>query len=270
MGITRVAPDLFAMSTMYSDLTKLACTPGTGITWSVDLRHADDVSQPRVRKLVEGPDDKSLLNGMAALNKRTALMVDQALGGIWAVDIVKGGATLVISDEAMQDPSDTSNGVNNPSRGTLCSVPIDMSTGKKTVKVLPDVALYLCDSREETWCRWCSNTIPIKNHSGTEKLTGWRSTMLLFTALDFRQLARRSPAASSIHPSRNMATTDRHCCTTLLRRMNFEILACEQELVDFKLLNLRLVMEQRRFLPVHQSVYVCRPNKPVVSAVSPQ
>lgn len=90
MGITEVAPDLFAMSTMYCDLSSLSCTPGSGITWSVDFGHAKDTSQPRVRKLVQGPDERSLLNGMAALNPQTVLMVDQALGAIWAVNMVKG------------------------------------------------------------------------------------------------------------------------------------------------------------------------------------
>lgn len=141
MGITEVVPDLFAMSTMYCDLSKLACTPGTGITWSVDLRGTANVHDAHVMKLVEGPSKKSLLNGMAGLNKRKVLMVDQALGGIWAVDMVKGGATMVIQDEAMQDPQDQGNGVNgirvrkntlyfnNPSRGTFCRVPINMETG---------------------------------------------------------------------------------------------------------------------------------------------
>jgi hypothetical protein len=60
MGITEVFPDLYAMNTMYCDLSKLSCTAGTGITWSVDLRH----HHAQVRKLVEGPTNKTILNGM--------------------------------------------------------------------------------------------------------------------------------------------------------------------------------------------------------------
>lgn len=144
MGITEIVPDLFAMSTMYCDLSKLSCTPGTGITWSVDLRHTADVSQAQVTKLVEGPRKESLLNGMAALNPRTVLMVDQALGAIWAVDMLHGGAKLAIQIKAMEDPKSSGNGVNgirvrngtlyfnNPSLNTFCSVPIDMESGIKT------------------------------------------------------------------------------------------------------------------------------------------
>lgn len=158
MGITKVTPDLFAMSTMYCDLSTLSCTAGSGTTWAVDFRHAKDGTAARVRKLVEGPDGKSLLNGMAGLNERMTLMVDQALGGIWAVDVVDGGATLVIQDKAMEDPKQQGNGVNgirvrkgtlyfnNPSRGTFGSVPIDMRSGRKTghVRVLA-TALELDD-----------------------------------------------------------------------------------------------------------------------------
>jgi hypothetical protein len=68
-------------------------------------------------------------------------MVDQALGGIWSVDILHGGASLVIKDKSMYGPDGSGvNGIrvregvlyfNNPSRGTFCSVPIDMETGEK-------------------------------------------------------------------------------------------------------------------------------------------
>ena len=74
------------------------------------------------------------MNGVAALNHQTVLMVDQNLGGIWGVDVINGGA----------DPNSTANGVNgirvrgetlyfnNPSIGTFGRIPIDPSSGRKT------------------------------------------------------------------------------------------------------------------------------------------
>ena len=73
-------------------------------------------------------------------------MVDQALGGIWGVDVFHGGAELLFTDESMMDPNSTGNGVNgirvrgdilyfnNPSIGTFSRIPIDPSSGRKTGK----------------------------------------------------------------------------------------------------------------------------------------
>lgn len=70
-------------------------------------------------------------------------MVDQALGGIWGVDVVHGAAELLFTDESMMDPNSTANGVNgirvrggtlyfnNPSIGTFSRIPIDPSSGRK-------------------------------------------------------------------------------------------------------------------------------------------
>ncbi len=70
-------------------------------------------------------------------------MVDQALGGIWGVDVFRGGAELLFTDESMMDPNSTGNGVNgirvrgdtlyfnNPSIGTFSRVTIDPLNGRK-------------------------------------------------------------------------------------------------------------------------------------------
>ncbi|KAJ4299319.1 hypothetical protein N0V90_004563 [Kalmusia sp. IMI 367209] len=141
MGITEVLPDLFAMNTMYCNLTTLSVgIYGTGITWSVDLCK----KSPIIRKLAQGPSPTSVLNGMAALNEKTILIVDQALGGVWAIDLYSGSINLVIQDDSMADPSNQANGVNgirvrlgvlyynNPALGTFARIPIDPRTGKKT------------------------------------------------------------------------------------------------------------------------------------------
>ncbi|KAJ4350419.1 uncharacterized protein N0V89_009040 [Didymosphaeria variabile] len=131
MGITQVAPDFFAMNTMYCDLTIL----------SVNLR--EDV--PIIKKIAEGPSSTSVLNGMAALNSETVLIVDQALGGIWAISLSnRSPSALIIKDESMLDPNNTANGVNgirvrpgilyfnNPALGTFARMPIDPESGVKT------------------------------------------------------------------------------------------------------------------------------------------
>jgi len=70
-------------------------------------------------------------------------MVDQALGGIWAVSIIHGGAELLFTDESMIDPKSSDQGVNgirvvgdtlyfnNPSIGTFSRITIDPSSGCK-------------------------------------------------------------------------------------------------------------------------------------------
>ncbi len=74
-------------------------------------------------------------------------MVDQALGGIWGVDVIHGGAKLLFTDPSMVDPTNMNNGVNgirvvgstlyfnNPSVGTFARVPIDPACGHKTGNV---------------------------------------------------------------------------------------------------------------------------------------
>lgn len=81
---------------------------------------------------------------MAALNDRTVLLVDQALGGIWAVDIETGTSNLTFQDASMVDPEGHANGVNgirvrpgvlyfnNPALRMLARIPIDPWTGVKT------------------------------------------------------------------------------------------------------------------------------------------
>ena len=114
------------------------------MTWQVDLRGVRVPSEAKVRQLAKGPDPTSLLNGVAALNDRIVLMVDQALGGIWGVDLLHGGAKLLFTDISMTDPTSQGNGVNgirvrgstlyfnNPSMGTFCRMAIDPSSGHKT------------------------------------------------------------------------------------------------------------------------------------------
>lgn len=131
---------------MLTDVQK--CAAGTGITWSVDFRESwgSHPRSPLVRKLAEGPSPNSVLNGMAALDHETVLIVDQALGGIWAINVIQGGAKLVIQDESMVDPQGQANGVNgirvrpgvlyfnNPSMGTFGRIRIDPETGEKIGK----------------------------------------------------------------------------------------------------------------------------------------
>lgn len=163
MSITEAndSSDVFLINTMECDIYKLAvrnhsdlsetirtnialkkCTAGTGITWRIDLSQIPTIP----KQLAKGPDPESLLNGVAALNERTVLMVDQALGGIWAIDLLEGNPRLVIQTSAMNDTSGQRNGVNgirvgrngsilyfnNPSQGTLASIPIDATTGATT------------------------------------------------------------------------------------------------------------------------------------------
>lgn len=97
----------------------------------------------QVAQIAKGPDPKSLLNGAAALNDHIVLMVDQALGGIWAVDIFRGNPKLVITDPTMNDTASQMNGVNgirvreetlyynNPSQGILAQISIDPKTGER-------------------------------------------------------------------------------------------------------------------------------------------
>ena len=71
-------------------------------------------------------------------------MVDQALGGIWAIDLSEGNPRLVMQIPAMNDTSGQGNGVNgirvrgstlyfnNPSQGTLAQISIDPLTGART------------------------------------------------------------------------------------------------------------------------------------------
>ena len=84
---------------------------------------------------------------MAALNHRLVLMVDQALGGIWGVDVIHGGAKLLFTDPSMMDPTGMNGGVNgvrvfgdtlyfnNPSIGTFAKVPINPACGSKVGNV---------------------------------------------------------------------------------------------------------------------------------------
>ncbi|KIW29853.1 uncharacterized protein PV07_05639 [Cladophialophora immunda] len=156
MSITDVQPDLFLANTMYCDMSLLECTPGTGITWLVDLRSGP----PCITQLAKGPNNASLLNGVAALNDRIVLMVDQALGGIWGVDVVHGGAKLLFTDPKMTDPTATGNGVNgirvvgstlyynNPSIGTFGRVALDPSTGAKVGPVTVISTGLDCDDFE--------------------------------------------------------------------------------------------------------------------------
>lgn len=70
-------------------------------------------------------------------------MVDQALGGIWGVDVLRGGAQLLFTDESMMDPTSSGGGVNgirvvgdtlyfnNPSIGTFSRIAINPSSGCK-------------------------------------------------------------------------------------------------------------------------------------------
>ena len=125
-------------------IPSLQCTPGTGITRLVDLR---DPGPPCIKELARGPDPASLLNGVAALNDRMVLIVDQALGGIWGVDVRRGGAELLFTDEDMMDPNSSGQGVNglrvvddnlyfnNPSIGTFSCVTIDPASGRKVGNV---------------------------------------------------------------------------------------------------------------------------------------
>jgi hypothetical protein len=87
-------------------------------------------------------------------------MVDQALGGIWAVDIVHGGAQLLFTDPKMTDPNSKGSGVNgirvvgntlyynNPSIGTFGRVTIDPSTGAKVGPVTVISTGLACDDFE--------------------------------------------------------------------------------------------------------------------------
>ncbi|KAH0836132.1 hypothetical protein AYO21_04859 [Fonsecaea monophora] len=157
MSITDIQPDLFLANTMFCDMTILECTPGTGITWLVDLRNP---GPPCITKLASGPNPASLLNGVAALNNRIVLMVDQALGGIWGVDVVHGGAQLLFTDPKMTDPNGAGGGVNgirvvgstlyynNPSIGTFGRVAIDPSTGRKVGPVTVISTGLDCDDFE--------------------------------------------------------------------------------------------------------------------------
>lgn len=147
----------------YVDAAK--CTAGTGITWRVDLSHKHSpryaswgpgwkggsgwnggwrpgAKGARIEQLAKGPDPRSVLNGAAALNDHIVFMVDQALGGIWAVDVYRGNPKLVITDPTMNGTG-APNGVNgirvrgntlyynNPSKGILARIPIDPATGEK-------------------------------------------------------------------------------------------------------------------------------------------
>ncbi|KIX93435.1 uncharacterized protein Z520_10854 [Fonsecaea multimorphosa CBS 102226] len=157
MSITDVQPDLFLANTMYCDLLILECTPGTGITWLVDLRNP---GPPCITELARGPSNASLLNGVAALNDAIVLMVDQNLGGIWGVDVVLGGAKLLFTDPKMMDPNSTGNGVNgirvvgntlyynNPSIGTFGRVTLDPITGAKLGPVTVISTGLECDDFE--------------------------------------------------------------------------------------------------------------------------
>ncbi|OAP59705.1 hypothetical protein AYL99_07003 [Fonsecaea erecta] len=157
MSITDIQPDLFLANTMYCDMSLLACTPGTGITWLVDLRNA---GSPCITQLATGPNNASLLNGVATLNDRVVLMVDQNLGGIWGVDVVHGGAQLLFTDPKMMDPNSTGSGVNgirvvgstlyynNPSIGTFGRVQVDPSTGHKVGPVTVISTGLDCDDFE--------------------------------------------------------------------------------------------------------------------------
>lgn len=116
-------------------------TSGSKPTWNPGPKVA------KVERLAEGPDPKSLLNGAAALNEQIMLMVDQNLGGIWAVDIFRGNPKLILTDPTMsptfngsEPQGDGVNGIrvrngtlyyNNPSQGILARIPIDFRTGEK-------------------------------------------------------------------------------------------------------------------------------------------
>ncbi|KAF2095828.1 hypothetical protein NA57DRAFT_78606 [Rhizodiscina lignyota] len=130
--------DLFLINTMECDIFKLACINGTGITWLVDLRGRGPA---KIKKLVTGPNAQSILNGAAALNHQTVLMVDQNLGGIWSVDITRPDTANLFTNPAMLDPTNSGNGVNgirvrgntlyfnNPSAGTFARIRIDPRNG---------------------------------------------------------------------------------------------------------------------------------------------
>ncbi|KAH8743169.1 hypothetical protein F5883DRAFT_512601 [Diaporthe sp. PMI_573] len=142
MGISEMAPDVFAVIAGNYSISSGMSTPKSYSVWQVDFNRGgrcDKISE------IEGIPEASFLNGMTTLEQRkdSVLISDSTQGVVWRVDAQTGDYEIVLEDETMKPipgvPSSLGiNGIRilgdyvyyvNAFRGLFCRVKIDLSTG---------------------------------------------------------------------------------------------------------------------------------------------
>ncbi|KAF3046121.1 hypothetical protein E8E12_011212 [Didymella heteroderae] len=89
-GITELSDDVFAAA-VGNSTTDNAPVPGSFSVWSIDLtsRHA----AAKVEKVADIPG-VGMINGMAAVDKRTLLLADSWMGNIASLDVKSGKSNI--------------------------------------------------------------------------------------------------------------------------------------------------------------------------------
>jgi hypothetical protein len=99
---------------------------------------------PTVKEIIRDVVDAKALNGLTRLSSSILLAADTSVGGVYALDIVKGTSSLVIKDDAMSGLLGLPAGINgvrvqrqllyftNFSKGIFARIPIDLITGNAT------------------------------------------------------------------------------------------------------------------------------------------
>lgn len=142
LGITELAPDVFAVVAGNFSISQGTSIPKTYSVWQVDFNRGG-----RCDKISEIKDmpEASFLNGMTTLQqqKDSVLISDSAKGVVFRVDTQTGDYEIVLEDETMKPLAGASlvlgiNGIRvlgdylyyiNALKGLFCRVKIDLFTG---------------------------------------------------------------------------------------------------------------------------------------------
>ena len=105
LGITELAPDIFAVVAGNFSLTTFVITPPFAI-WKLDMRSFHGPGTAKIEKVTDIPEAK-LLNGATTLDavEGTVLVADSLLGAVFSVNIYTGAYKIVQDDATMKGPA---------------------------------------------------------------------------------------------------------------------------------------------------------------------
>lgn len=108
LGITEIAPDVFATVTGNFSASTETSQQGSWSVWKLDFNHPE----PRVCKLIDIPEVE-FPNGLEAIPGKNpgVLIADSFLGAVWKVDVTKKDYELIIQLPEMKAPSSASSNI---------------------------------------------------------------------------------------------------------------------------------------------------------------